>query len=339
MFQPESNHGLTNHVPMVISALRALQASEKHIKDYRTLKSAKMTVETESEKFINSDSELKTWLGKKQNFIGVVNYMTRQLGQFGKEALLNRYLPILAEGISAGAMHPVIRLGHAVQDDNPEEVVQALSYWVWAFQQLPWPKYGNSTTALPADVVKHLLVGVDWPTERIGKHLKLRLITEEFEAVVKTEAYQKMSIKPGNTDQISLGALETLAANALWMHDDFTLLHGVTALQAIRVISSIADVDSLILPMWRALAVAWLSKGFRWEQASPVECTPEISLSEMINIAKQGTNDHTVKLVAACVAAFKRTNQNVYLQLAERAILQDVSLEKVRKNVLMNRIQ
>jgi len=339
MFQPESNNGLTNHIPMVISALKALQASEKHINDYRTVNAGKMAVVTESEAFINSDSELKTWLGKKQNFIGVVNYITKQLEHSGKEALLNRYLPILAEGISAGAMHPVIRLGHAVQDDNSDEIVQALSYWVWAFQSLPWPKYGNLTTAMPAEVIKHLLVGVVWPTERIGKHLKLRLITEEFEAVVKTEAYQQMSIYPESADQISLEGLETLAANALWMHDDFTLLHGVTALQAMRVICSVADVDSLILPMWRALAVAWLSKGFRWEQASPVERTLEFSLSEMINIARQGTNDHTVKLVAVCVAEFERTNQTIYQQLAERAILQDVSLEKVRRHVLMNRIQ
>jgi hypothetical protein len=338
MFQPESNNGLTNHVPMVISALKALQASEKQINDYRDLNCQKMAVMTESEKFINSDLELKTWLGKKQNFIGVVNYITKQLERSGKEALLNRYLPMLAEGISAGAMHPVIRLGHAVQDDNSEEIVQALSYWVWAFQQLPWPKYGNTTTAMPAEIIKHLLVGVDWPTERIGKHLKLGLITDEFEAVVKTEAYQKMSINPGSADQISLEGLEKLAVNALWMHDDFTLLHGVTALQAIRVISSVANVDSLILPMWRALAVAWLSKGFRWQQANLVERTLELSLSEMINIARQGTNDHTVKLVAVCVAEFERTNQTIYLQLAERAILKDVSLEKGIKHELRNRV-
>jgi hypothetical protein len=325
LIHPDLGNGLTNHQPMVASALRELGATKSHVARYNEMMSAKTKVVKNEGISIFSDEELAAYIGKQSNFAGIHRYLTEQQVTLGSRVMVNRYVPMLAEGISGAAFHAVIRLGHAVHDFNDEEIVSALAYWVWAFQQLPYPQNDVERDVPIADVIQHLVDDIPWVESRIDRPT----ITEEFEVVTEDFRYQQMRFKV-TKNQITLDKLQRLAIAAFWMHDDFTLLHGVTGVQAVSRISLwLDDASVLLAPMWKGLVVAWLSKGLRWKDAPLPVKKPTLSLAEIKNLAAQGTRDHTVKLVAACLDQYPSTQNELYWYAAEREIMNDAQLKSL----------
>ena len=325
LIHPDFGNGLTNHEPMVVSALKELGASKAHIERYQTMMAEKTQPVIEPAVTISDDNDLKSWFGKGENYAGLHQYFGEQQLRLSNRTLINRYVPMLADGVTGGALHPIIRLGHAVHDFNDGEIVAALAYWAWAYQVIPYPQSDSEVeTSEPLEkIVEHLLDGVEWPTERID----CPTITEEFAEVAAMQAYQQLRFYQPIA-ALSFEALQQLAISALWMHDDFTLLHGVTGmLAAERVTSWLDDKDVLLQPMWKALVVAWLSKGLRWRPMPNTQGEPNFSLPQIKTIAAHGTRDHTVKLVAACLENYQRTNNKLYWLVAEREVMNDAQLK------------
>ncbi len=328
---PDFGNGLTNHEPMVVSALKELGASTIHIARYQAMMAEKIRWVDSQAIAIENDNDLKSWLGKTQNYAGLHAYMESQQQRLGNRSLVNRYVPMLASGITGGALHPVIRLGHAVHDENDGEIVAGLAYWAWAYQSLPFPQADSGTGAdvSLATVIEHLVDEVDWPTERINRPT----ITEEFAVLTALPAYQQLRFKKA-TAALSFDALRTMAISALWMHDDFTLLHGVTGMLAAERVSQWLDDKTLLLqPMWKALVVAWLSKGLRWKAMPATNSTPVLSLTQLKTLAAHGTRDHTVKLVAACLAYYQQTKNQLFWLVAEREVMNDAQLQPMIGNL------
>ncbi|MFG1497564.1 questin oxidase family protein [Saccharospirillum sp. HFRX-1] len=314
---PELANGLTNHVPMVISALKELGASEQVIRRYQDLTAAKLQAITEPPTDISNDSVLQGWLGRQTNYSGLYRYFYQQTQSTDLHTLLNRYLPGLAEGLASRAFHPLIRLGHAVHDRNTEEVAAALAYWVWAYQSLPYPSADQPTDKTPADVFPTLLTAVDWPEHRIDGG---PLISDDFLAVTRLPAYQQLRFQL-HPQQLELSALRQLAIQAYWMHDDFTLLHGVTSSLAIERLSVWLERPEVLLePYWKGLVIAWLSKGIRWREVAWPSEPPALSVDPLRQRATQSTNDHTIKLVAACLSLYQQSDDVLYLHAAQRAL-------------------
>ncbi|EAR09996.1 hypothetical protein MED297_07906 [Reinekea sp. MED297] len=308
---------------MVISALRELGATKAHLQRYQALMAPKIRPMDAPECPIANDAQLLDWRGRRENYGGVFEYLSGQYQTLGLQPFLNHYLPMLAEGISGGAFHPLIRLGHAVHDRNDREVVAATAYWVWAYQALAYPSSDKPIAADPGDVLESLLNDQNWPEHPF----EMPTITEAFEQVVNHPDYAalRFQITP---DSLSFQRLNQLAIDLFWMHDDFTLLHGVTGMLAIgRVRRWLADERLLLEPMWRALVVAWLSTGLRWQPAEEPSSLPSLSLMQLRTLAAHGTRDHTVKLVAACLANFRKTERALYLHAAEREVLNDTQLQ------------
>jgi len=314
---PELANGLTNHEPMVISALNELGASQTQLSRYRQQKRADLVPITEPATDISDDTVLHGWLGRNANYAGLYRYFHQQLQQAGLSAVINRYLPGLAEGLTSRAFHPLIRLGHAVHDRNSEEVAAALAYWVWAYQPLSYPKADQPANKTPAEVFPGLLSAVDWPEHRIDGG---PLISDDFVAVTRLPAYQQLRFQL-QPQQLEMNALRQLAIQAYWMHDDFTLLHGVTSSLAIERLSPWLERPEVLLePYWKGLVIAWLSTGLKWrEQAWPTE-PPRLSVEQIRQRAMQSTNDHRIKLVAACLSLYQQSTDVLYLHAAQRTV-------------------
>lgn len=314
---PELANGLTNHEPMVISALKELGASQTQLLRYQQLKRVDIEPITEPATDISDDTVLQGWLGRNANYAGLYRYFHQQLQQAGLSAVINRYLPGLADGLTSRAFHPLIRLGHAVHDRNNEEVAAALAYWVWAYQPLPYPKADQPVNKTPTEIFPILLNAVDWPEHSIDGG---PLISDDFFAVTQVPAYQQLRFQL-HPQQLELNALSQLAIQAYWMHDDFTLLHGVTSSLAIARLSAWLERPEVLLePYWKGLVIAWLSKGLRWQPMDWPSEPPALSVKQLAERATQSTNDHTIKVVAACLSLYQHSKNVLYLHAAQRAV-------------------
>jgi len=323
LIHPDFGNGLTNHEPMVVSALKELDATKAHIAHYQALMAEKTKPVTEPLINIRHDDELLLWLGKGQNYAGLHHYFAKQQAELGSRHLVNRYVPTLADGVTGGALHPLIRLGHAVHDDRNDEIVAALAYWAWAYQALPYPQADDERNVDVSEVLPSLLDDVHWPTSRIDRPT----ITDEFAVLVVMPAYQQLRFN-ANSASLSFEKLRSLSATALWMHDDFTLLHGVTGLLAAERVTKWLDDKSLLLrPMWKAIVIAWLSKGLRWRSLPLIDGEPTLSLSQIKTLAAHGMRDHTVKLVAACLENYRKTQDKLYWWIAQREVMNDAQLK------------
>jgi hypothetical protein len=227
---------------------------------------------------------------------------------------------MLADGVAGAALHPIIRLGHAVHDQNTQEVIAALAYWAWAYQALPWPAQPSASARDPETVLQNLRQNKSWPTEA---ELDRPTITEEFNNLVSLPMYQTLAMRL-EAGVLSLPVLQQLAIRLFWMHDDFILLHGVTATQALgRIAPLLAQPEVLFEPIWKAIIIGWLVKDLHWQQAMPVTGEPTLSLVQIKTLAAHALNDHTIKLVAACLDGYKNTGDKHYWFAAQRRVLTD----------------
>lgn len=323
---PELKNGLTDHQPMVLSALNELGASAEQQARYRQQMARKTQPLDEPATAIPDDTVLQGWLGRHDNYPGLYQYFYQQCQRLGVETVVRRYVPGLAEGLTSRAFHPLIRLGHAVHDHNEEEVAAALAYWAWAYQPLPFPEQDKPADRPPLEVLTTLLDGIDWPKKRLGGG---GLISDEFVAVTRHRAYQQLRFRLSPA-ALDFDSLRSIVIHAYWMHDDFTLLHSVTGLLAAERISTMLNrTDALLEHFWKGVVLAWLSKGLRWKSIDWPRTQPERSLAELRYLAGNSSNDHTVKLVAACLDHYQRSLDVLFLHAAQRAVEKDPQLQSL----------
>ncbi len=323
---PDLGNGLTNHQPMVISALKELGASQAHINRYTSQYQSRVKPVSDQFSPIDNDQALVALLGKQENYRGIFELFRTRLQQLGARQLVNTYIPLLAEGVAGGALHPIIRLGHAIHDNDDSEIIAALSYWVWTYQSLPWPENTKPKNRNPVAVIQTLLEGVNWPTE---EELNGPMITAELDNVVAVPAYQSLSFEL-EEDVLTLPLLQKLSITLFWMHDDFTLLHAVTGVHALsRVAKWLDNPEILFAPIWKTVIVSWLTKNLRWQESAAVDGEPRLSLREIKTLAANAVDAHTVKLVAAALDSYEQTGNKLFWFAAERRIFSDTQTSQM----------
>ena len=322
---PDQGNGLTNHEPMAVSALRELNAGDTHIAAFQQQYQPKVHPVSEPATTLHNDRDLQFWIGQHQNYPGLHAFFSQQLTRLGAQGVINRYLPLLADGVAGAALHPLIRLGHAVFDRNHNEIVAALAYWAWTYQALPWPANKTPLTKPPLEVIANLRQGQSWPSEA---ELDRPTITAEFNLVVSLPLYQLLAFQL-SPDVLTLASLQELAITLFWMHDNFILLHAVTATQALGRIAPLLDEPKpLFAPLWKAIVIGWLVKDLHWQTPTRAP-EPSLALHRIQHLATQAANVHTIKLVAACLAAYRETGDSRYWLAAERRVCNDAQTRAI----------
>nr|WP_281168948.1 questin oxidase family protein [Saccharospirillum impatiens] len=312
---PETVNGLSNHHPMVVSALRQLQASGSVQAQYETRVQKKVQyAELDSKPLSQADA--LALRGQKRRYAAIFTYFDTALSQQPVSQVLEHWVPILAPALSTAAYHPVIRLGHGLADDNRSEIAAGLAYWVWAYQRLPWPSTSENKQADLPGVLRHLLTGTDWPEQRLGG----ATFSESFLNVIQHPAYATLVFKP-RRNQLSLADIEQAAIQLHWTYNNFALLHGVTGTQAVRRLGEHLSRPDVLLPFaWQALVVTWLSQGLRWREPETPMNNPDQGWDKIIQHACDSLDDHKIKLVACCNEYFQRTGNRLYWQVAATAV-------------------
>ena len=224
----------------------------------------------------------------------------------GTEGLLAEALPVLWPGLAAAAFHGPIRVAHALAAGHPGELCAALGYWAARWQALAPPARPVAPVGW-ADWVGRLQAGATRWQSPAG------LISARMADAVHSPPYQTLgaALAPAPLVQ-RLDELGTLALAVYGATADFTWLHGVTGLHAIKQLAQrwpgLAQApghdcraDAVRGVVERAVTAAALAARHRRAGAPPPPPWPEAlpPWPALVARARVAPDEHAIKLVQA----------------------------------------
>ena len=203
--------------------------------------------------------------------------------------------------MGAGAFHALIRLGYALTLLNETheiastEIIVSFFYWENSFLDLGELPPSSKNTTTPTNSLTHILKQ-DYTFPEVIKGNIFQLM--QF---VQQRSHFNGELKPLNTAGNTLTSIANLLLELYLPTNDFTLLHGLTATHALRIIMPyLSDLGSSINYFWIALITAALSiKPEKNIIEISTNFTNETSLNweELKQYACQRTDEYVIKLV------------------------------------------
>jgi hypothetical protein len=306
---PETRSQLTNHLPMALHALSELGAGPLRLHEFADRYLSRfesMELPPDAEPL----ADWRTLRGQAQAYPALLATFRQALASAGRDAVLRDALPALLPGVSAAAFHGVIRTAHAIESGHEGELAQALAYWAWRWQPLAAPPAGEPMAFehWAAALVEHAPA---WSHD--GPLISLRIA-----AAVSSAPYLALAGRLLN-DEALWPRLTAFAAQRYADTRSFTVLHMVTGLRALRIVSPwVADLPALAPGLVHAATAAYLAAkvpaGLRLPEA------PARGWDEVVVRAIASDDDHVVKIVHACRTLAALDGEDHYLQAARRAV-------------------
>ena len=285
---PEYGGGLSNHLPMALDALQKLGASGERLRAFYDSQAPRIEGDVDPA------------------FAALAAEFRRQLDREGADAVLHRTLPRLLPGVAAAAFHGVIRTAHALRSGSRGELARGLAYWSWRHRVLDAPHRPVA-----------LLDLAEWSARlrAADEHLAGRMIAQRVALATQTPSY--LALGAALAPQADpLRSLAGLAVEAYLHSRNFTVLHLVTGLHALRQLQPWLPPSPELQPVLvGAFTAAYLAA-----QVQAVDARPSRrDWPEVIAAAIASDNEHTIKLVHACREEFAHYGAPHYLAAAALA--------------------
>lgn len=297
---PETREHLTSHLPMALHALQALGAPPARLREFHARHAGRLPVVAP---VAPPTGDWRALRGTEGAYPALRAGFQRALERDGADAVLRSALPDLLPGVAAAAFHGVIRTAHAVQAGHQAELAAALAYWAWRWQPLAPPQAGEP---LPFDTWADRLV-----TGAIGWHHSGRLIAERMAGATESALYRELA------GRMAPGPLAPLAAFAAARYAEtlnFTLLHMVTALRALRVLAPWAGDVAQAPVLAHAVTAAYLAARVPAHTERPA--ARHAGWPQVVAAAVASDDDHVIKLVHACREEAQVYGPGRYLEAA-----------------------
>ncbi len=329
LLPPEYADQLSNHLPMALHALHRLGAGPARLRAFHTRYAARF----EGSRPPAAAPPLADWRGwpalrgQPDAFATLLSTFGVALGAGDQRAVLREVLPQLMPGVAAAAFHGLIRTAHAIEAGHSGELAAALAYWAWRWQPLP---------AAPAPAL--LLPFDGWSAALLaaaaGSALQGPLISGRMRLAAETAPYRQLAdaldAGPAPAAAALRASLLALAADLYAATGNFTVLHMVTAVHALRTVLPALDgagaVAAALPHVLRAVTAACLAARLPRDVPPPAQ-QRSAGWPEVLAAALASDDDHVVKLVQACHAesATGGAVEAVLLRAARRAALAPVN--------------
>ncbi len=240
--------------------------------------------------------------------------MHARVARDGVDATLRALLPDLLPGVAAAAFHGLIRTAHAVQSGHTGEVAATLAYWAWRWQPLAPAQAPAMRMLLPAWSQALVRDAQAWRTD--GPLISIRM-----DQAAQGAVYQALAdaLQPFADLQSAIASLAALAAERYAASPNFTVLHMITGLRALRVLLPwIASEEGVQPILVHAFTAAYLAA-----RVAPLFTPPEPRLGrwpDVIAAALASDDDHVIKLVHACREEARVYGEGNYLRVAGLAV-------------------
>ncbi|HSI47753.1 MAG TPA: questin oxidase family protein [Ideonella sp.] len=295
---PETRNELTSHMPMALHALSELGASDARLHAFYAHYLRRFDGAPAAQPWAPAPADWLVALGDFSAFAGLRTVFAEALAEQGRDAVLKAALPRLWPGIAAAAFHGPIRVAHAVEAAHEGELAAALAYWAARWQPLASPEPASLHLPL-RDWSRQLAeAAADWRSSA-------PLISLRMAEASATPVYRRLAgaLAPAGALTARWQQLVTLALNSYADSGNFTVLHMVTGLRAVHVLSpwlAGAAVDEAVLD--HAFTAAWLAA--RLPAMDPLGSRavprPAAEWPALVAAAIASQDDHVIKLVHAC---------------------------------------
>ena len=300
---------LTSHLPMALQALHSLGASPQRMQAFYAAYAKRFDGMPATAK-AQPVADWRSLRGQPDAYPALLGSLRALVARDGVDATLRTLLPDLLPGVAAAAFHGLIRTAHAVQSGHAGEVAAALAYWAWRWQPLATAQVPAVRMPLPAWSKALVRDAQAWRTD--GPLISIRM-DQAGQGVV----YQSLAdaLQPFADLQSAIASLAALAAERYVAGPNFTVLHMITGMRALRVLSPWIESEEGVQPILvRAFTAAYLAA-----RVVPLATAPEPRLSTWpaaIAAAIASGDDHVIKLVHACREEAGVYGQGNYLRVA-----------------------
>jgi Questin oxidase-like len=316
-YDAEYGHKLASHLPMALTALQRLGASDaqrqaffdRYVQTHRLHAAPPMAAWPAGDAWRDRLGDPAAWPAYRGLFHAWVAHE-------GVGDVLTQVLPWLMPGAGAAAFHGLLRVSYGVAAEDAAEVADGLAYWACR-----WFDCGSAALAspdAPASDVAKLLTGMHVRTASQG------LIAERMDVIARTPAFRAAMQRFAVSAQDTLPALARLAAEQYAASGNFTLLHVLTSTQAVQTLLPWIDEDArgaALAAYAAAGAAAWISATPRTAAPAP-EATWDEVIAHALQRAAAGSDDdeHMLKCVDAAREWHRIDPHPRWLAVARRAV-------------------
>lgn len=289
--------GLSNHLPMALSALNLIGAKEDEIKDFAHVYLETRDIKTIHDAKQNEINDLKPYIGKQKYYPELKVYFKNKIQSHGYEAVLSDYLDSLMPGSSGDAFHGLIRLAYGVESQNEEEIAAGLAYLADAYYDFNIDPLSLGLRE-PLEQVKELNKMYYKSNLSVENGLIIKKMTLLSEKQVVKDALRNLPEGSFNIERL-LDLSATLFAYSM----DFTLLHGFTSTQALLVLNPFIQNQNLAYAYhWLHLQLAYLStQAPKLDETMTVETN--FSWHDIFKKGIQSKDAHVIKVHHSLYAA------------------------------------
>ncbi len=314
---PEYRDQLTNHLPMALQALYRLGASPQRMQDFYAAYALRFQGMKMPATVAASGVQWHDWRtlrGQADAYPALLACFNDLVARQGIDASLRLVLPDLLPGVAAAAFHGLIRTAHAAETGHAGELAAGLAYWAWRWQAVPAP--AGSSPLLDFDTWAARLV-----REAVGWRSEGPLISIRMDDASQSTVYLALAstLAPAATIEARIAELAALAVARYVASPNFTVLHMITALRAMRTLLPwLGQPDRSV----QAILVHNFVAAYLAGRVAPLDRPPTArpaTWAEVMAAATESDDDHVIKLVDACRAEAAVYGETNYLHAAALA--------------------
>jgi hypothetical protein len=309
-----------NHAPMVLVALDRLGGSGarlrdffEHYRDFKVLEPFGTTM---------SRLDRSNWtdaIGKREREADLRAFFAGEVQALGIDGALRAYLPRLAPGVGASALHALMRVAYGIIRQDAVEISIALSYWTATFLEMPASTGAAPVTDDPAEVLRRVAALRSMHGLPIHEMLWQNMLesgrTPEFPPVVDW-----LAITPETPSKFAAAAIALFAAT-----QDFCALHAVTGMHWMRVTLPYCPTpEPLLRHFWQCVAALMGEMRFPvLPDAATLDAWRKLPVpdwSEIKAAAAQSYDEHDISLVFSASEEMKVYGDPLYQLAAARRV-------------------
>lgn len=313
-FSPFYRGGLSNHFPMALVALEKLGATDGQIEGFAAGYIGQLEPLPVPVGIITSESTA-AFLGRMETVGSWVEFFSARIASAGASATVRRWVKLLLPGIGSVAFHGIIRLAYALESGSDREIAHALAQWAADYSTLgELPPFAGPSRS-PVEVLGELAGDSRFSRGRYrGNRITARMgqvqADPEFAGIVAGVGASGLDA-PG----LARALLSAYAATG-----DFTVLHGVTGLQAFESLTPFMDDIALARRyLWQALVCAYLSAGGP-AAGSPLKGDEGLGWEDIRRRAAASSDEHDIKLAYSCWVGWRAYGDDLYRRAASATL-------------------
>ncbi|AIY42421.1 hypothetical protein LT85_3263 [Collimonas arenae] len=314
--------GTTNHCPMALCALAAMGAQPARLHEFFEQWMHRFAVPDATPVVRIERGSWPEYISQPEAFAALRLCFQEWIMAEGVDAVIAQIFSQLPFAPASGAFHAIIRLSYGLEAMHDGEIAAGLAALVSGnlpieidIRDRPPAASVNAGLTVLSDVLH-------------GVEFKGDMITTRLRAVAVSSLFRSALSAPPKLTPLNAQLLDDMARAAIqlyWQTNNFTALHMVTGLHAVRRVFSHlpeAIAESLLPDLWKAFCAAYVSIG-----APPVTDGAGYSLADgadpwprLFRLALASDDDHDIKTVYTCYCENLRAPSTLYHAAAARRV-------------------